>query len=130
MPIRVALAVVAMTVGIVSASAAPVRDMTLNEDLAPLKGRVGINVKNGHLQESLLACPEPGSIRLILKDNDPVRAGNKAAGWGCFDLSRGDKIEIVDRMPLYDKPASHLCVMVSPHQRKCVWILNVGIKAD
>lgn len=130
MPIRVALAVVALITGISSAVAAPAWEMSKNEDLAPFKGRVGVGVREARLRLGALACPEPGLLRMILKDSDPSRADRKAAGWGCFDLSSGDRITIVDRMPLNDEPSSHLCVTASPNQKKCVWILNVGVKAD
>ncbi|WP_316205977.1 hypothetical protein [Bradyrhizobium sp. SZCCHNR3058] len=131
MPIRVALATFTLAAGIASASAAPPAwEMTKNDDIAPFRGRVGIKVKAGRLTEGLLACPEPGLIRMTMLAKDRDRAELRATNMGCFDLNGGDKVEIVDRLPLNDEPPSHLCVKLLSRQTKCSWILNVGIKPD
>ncbi|WP_439925291.1 hypothetical protein [Nitrobacter sp. JJSN] len=123
MIIRVALAVVTIAATTATGVAG------WNEDMAPLKGRVAIGTK-GHLTQTARACPEPGTIRMVLAQKDPIRAGSAAAGWGCFDLSSGDKVAVEDGMPINDQPPSHICVKASPQQAKCVWMLNAGIKAN
>ncbi len=134
MPIRVALSVALLIALNAPATAAsvlpPKQSFAANEDIAPMKGRVGVKVTEGRLGSEMLVCPEPGLLRMVIKAKDQQKGQTMAANMGCFDLNKGDKIEIVDRMPANDEPASHLCVKASPNQKACRWILNVGIKAD
>jgi hypothetical protein len=128
--IRVTLCAAFLIAGVGAATAQMPKMDFSNSDLAPQKGRVGIKAKSGTLGQDMLACPEPGLLRMVIKGKDQDRAQTLAANSGCFDLSKGDHVEIADRMPLNDEPASHLCVKLKPTQSKCMWMLNVGVKAD
>ncbi|WP_316207252.1 hypothetical protein [Bradyrhizobium sp. SZCCHNR3118] len=77
--------------------------MSKNEDIEWFKGRGGITEKAGRLTEGLLACHEPGPIRMPLaKDRDIAEIG--AMNMGCFDLNGDDRVEIVDCLPRNDEP--------------------------
>ena len=121
-----------VTLAIVAVVAASISSAALaasNDEMAPIQGRVPVGTK-GALTRATLACPQPGAIRMALSQKDKTEAAAVAAGFGCFDLSVGDQVTIEEGMPNNQTSPSHVCVRVTPQQAKCVWILNVGIKAE
>jgi hypothetical protein len=127
MPVRVAIAALALTVGITSAATAE-----RYEGVAPLSGRVTVGT-SGHLTQQAIACPDLGNMRMlsgVLRKQGSSWAELAAVDLGCFDMDVGEKVSVEEGMPVYDPQPSHICVRATPHQKTCVWILNYGVKAD